>query len=114
MISAKRVSSLQEKKIKRSVGGNLPANSGGTRFGGGDVLTDHFLIEAKTPMEDKKSFSIKKDWITKAKEQAFEQGKDNFTLAFRFGPDQENFYVIDEKTFKMLNELCDIFYSESD
>ena len=102
----KNCSSNQEKQIAKMVGGKVQSNSGGTRFGGGDVHTETVFIEAKTPTTDKSSFSIKKEWLTKAKEQAFEQNKTSYALAFRFGPDEPDFFVIDAKLFKeLINHL---------
>ncbi|MFA6843862.1 MAG: hypothetical protein WCR33_05645 [Bacilli bacterium] len=98
----KTPSQKQEEQIAKMVGGRTQANSGGTRFGGGDVHTKNLLIEAKTPLSDKASFSIKKEWLNKAQEQAFEQAKDNYALAFRFGPDEPDFFVIDGRLFRQL------------
>ena len=93
-------SDKQEKHIAKVTGGRVQSNSGGTKFGGGDVHTDKFLIEAKTPTKEQTSFSIKKEWLTKMREQAYEQGKECCALAFTFDPDkQENFYVISEMEF---------------
>ena len=93
-------SDMQEKHIAKVTGGKVQSNSGGTKFGGGDVHTYKFLIEAKTPTKEQKAFSIKKDWIDKMQEQAFEQGKEESVLAFRFSPnDKEDFYVLNEKQF---------------
>ena len=93
-------SDKQEKHIAKVTGGKVQSNSGGTKFGGGDVHTDKFFIEAKTPTKEKQSFSIKRDWLTKIEEQAFEQGKECCALAFTFDPDkQENFYIIPENEF---------------
>ena len=93
-------SDMQEKHIAKVTGGKVQSNSGGTKFGGGDVHTAKFFIEAKTPMSDKKSFSIKEDWLYKMREQAFEQGKQNAVLAFRFHPDSlVDWYVLDEQQF---------------
>ena len=93
-------SDMQEKHIAKVTGGKVQSNSGGTKFGGGDVHTDKFFIEAKTPMSDKKSFSIKEDWLYKMREQAFEQGKEESVLAFRFSPDDKtDMYVLNEKQF---------------
>lgn len=99
-MSTRNYSDIQEKHIAKVTGGNVQSNSGGTRFGGGDVHTGKFLIEAKTPTKEQKAFSIKKDWIDKMQEQAFEQGKEESVLAFRFSPDEnEDFYVLNEKQF---------------
>ena len=105
--STRYFSNKQEKKVAKAVGGKQVSNSGASDFVAGDVTTDNFLIECKTCVEDKKSFSIKKDWLEKNKEEAFEMGKDYSALAFNFGPSSENYYVIDEKLFKRLKEAVD-------
>ena len=93
-------SDKQEKHIAKVTGGKVQINSGGTKFGGGDVHTNKFLIEAKTPAKEQTSFTIKKEWITKMREQAFEQGKEESVLAFRFHPDSLiDWYVLDERQF---------------
>lgn len=93
-------SNKQEKHIAKVTGGKVQSNSGGTKFGGGDVHTDKFLIEAKTPTKNQTSFSIKKDWIEKMNEQAYEQGKHEAVLAFRFDPDTDNdLYILSQRQF---------------
>ena len=93
-------SDKQEKHIAKVTGGKVQSNSGGTKFGGGDVHTDKFLIEAKMSTKPQLSFSIKKEWVTKLQEQTFEQGKEEGVLAFMFSPDdRENFYVLNERQF---------------
>lgn len=93
-------SDKQEKHIAKVTGGKVQSNSGGTKFGGGDVHTDKFFIEAKTPTKSQTSFTIKKDWITKMREQAYEQGKEEYVLAFRFDPNKDNdLYVLSQRQF---------------
>ena len=93
-------SDKQEKHIAKVTGGRVQSNSGGTKFGGGDVHTDKFFIEAKTPTKEQTSFTIKKEWITKMREQAYEQGKEEAVLAFRFHPDLDlDFYILNERQF---------------
>lgn len=104
MKTTREYSDLQEKQIAKEFGGKRTVNSGGTKFGGGDVLTKDLFIEAKTTMVDRQSFSIKKDWLEKAKEQAFEQHKNFWTLAFRFSPDGRDYYVIDKRCMDLLIE----------
>ena len=104
-MSTRKFSSNQEKQLAYKLGGKVTPNSGGTKFGGGDVLLDDWLIEAKTSMKSQNSFTIKKEWIEKAAEQAFEQNKNNSTLAFRFAPDGPDYFIIDFRTFKYLIEL---------
>ena len=104
-------SNKQEKKVAKAIGGKQVSNSGATAFNKGDVTTDLFLLECKTCVENKKSFSIKKEWLEKNKEEQFAMGKDYSALVFNFGPDSDNYYVIDEKLFKTLNKLL-IFLEE--
>lgn len=95
-------SSRQEKKIAKAVGGKQVANSGATPFNKGDVTTeDGWLFEAKTKTKESNSFSIKKEWITKNKEEAFAMGKSHSAVVIDFG-DGEQFYLLDEKTFLQL------------
>lgn len=100
-------SAIQENKVAKAIGGRRTANSGATTFSKGDVVTDLFLIEAKTSMTEKKSFSIKKEWIDKNKEEAFAMNKPYQALVFDFG-DGEQHYVIDEKLFKLLVNFLEV------
>ena len=98
-MSTRYFSDKQERHIAKVTVGKVQSNSGGTKFGGGDVHTDKFLIEAKTPTKEQTSFTIKKEWITKMREQAYEQGKEESVLAFRFDPTGEDLYVLSERQF---------------
>ena len=93
-------SNKQEKQVAKVVGGRQTANSGATAFSKGDVSTSDWLIECKTSTSEKASFSIKRDWLDKNKEEAFAMNKNYNALCFDFGPDTSRYYVIDEKTFK--------------
>ena len=104
MKSTRYYSNRQEKKIAKELGGKQVANSGATSFSKGDVRIKNWLIEAKTVTKEKDSFSIKKAWLLKNKEEAFAMNKPYSALAFNFGPDEENYYIIDEKLFKELVE----------
>ena len=105
--STRYYSNKQEKAVAKSLGGRQTANSGATNFSKGDCYTDKFLVECKTCVEDKKSFSIKKEWIEKNKEEAFAMRKPYSTIAFNFGPNSENYYVIDERLFKILKDVLE-------
>ena len=96
--STRFYSSKQEKHVAKSLGGKQVANSGATSFNKGDVTTDEWLIECKTKCNIAKSFSIKKDWLDKNREEMFAMGKSYNALVFDFG-DGNNYYVLDEKTF---------------
>lgn len=100
--STRYYSGRQERKVARSLNGRTVANSGASNFVAGDVVTGNWLIECKTCTKEKQSFSIKHDWLIKNKEEAFDMGKEYNALAFNFGPDTQNYYVIDEYTFKEL------------
>lgn len=100
-------SDKQEKKVAKAVSGRKVANSGATAFQKGDVTTDKILLECKTATTEKQSFSIKKDWLEKNKEEAFEMGKEYSVLVFNFGPDTDNYYILDEKTFKEFKEAIE-------
>lgn len=95
-------SNKQEQKVAKTIGGKQTANSGATKWSKGDVRTDNFLIECKTCEKEKKSFSIKKEWLDKNREEAFSMGKPYSALTFDFGDAGKRYYVIEEKLFKQL------------
>lgn len=101
-------SNKQEKKVAKAVNGRQTSNSGATAFQKGDVLTKDWLIECKTSMSEKKSFSIKEEWLEKNREEAFAMNRRYSALAFNFGPDLPNYYVLSEKVFKTFLELLEI------
>lgn len=105
--STRYYSGRQERRVAKVLKGKTVTNSGASDFVAGDVTTDLFLIECKTCVEEKKSFSIKKEWLEKNDEEKFAMGKDYSALAFNFGPGTNNYYVIDEKLFKRLNDLLE-------
>ena len=99
-------SDMQEEHVAKLIGGTRSSNSGAATFSAGDVYEKEasILIECKTPMAEKDSFSIKKAWLDKNKEEAFSLRLCNTALAFEFGPNQKNYFVIDEKLFSFLCE----------
>jgi len=100
-------SNKQEKSIAKAVQGKQTANSGATAFFKGDVTTSSFLLEAKTQMEKKKTFTLHEEWFKKNQEEAFAMGKEHSAVVFNFGPDEPNYYVIDEKLFIKLKEIVE-------
>ena len=93
-------SNRQEKAVAKVIKGKQVSNSGATAFNKGDVSNEGWLIECKTSVTEKQSFSIKRDWLKKNKEEAFAMGKEYNALCFDFGDNGNRYYVIDEKTFK--------------
>lgn len=97
-------SDKHEESICRALGAQKQSNSGAGRFRKGDVIHNgaSILIEAKTTMTEKESFSVKKDWIIKNKEESFSLRKSNSCICFNFGPEQDNYYIINEEMMKFL------------
>ena len=97
-------SDIQESYVAKTLGGYKNSNSGAGLFRKGDVIVKKasLLCECKTTMEDKNSFSIKKEWIDKNKEETFAMRLDNSCIVFNFGPNQPNHYIINEKLMKFL------------
>ena len=107
-MNTRKYSKAQESKVAKKLSGKRQPNSGATPFMKGDVKTEFFCIECKTAATEKKSISIKKDWIDKLKEEAFAMGKQHWAVAFNFGGlgNNDNYYVIDEKLFlRLINYL---------
>ena len=104
--STRYFSDKQEKDVCRKLNATQQPNSGASLFRKGDVINydASLLIECKTCMQDKDSFSIKRAWIDKNKEEAFTQRVFDGCIAFNFGPDKPNYFVINEKLMKFLVE----------
>ena len=107
MKSTREVSTNQEKQIAKSINGKRTANSGATKFDKGDIVAGNWLIEAKTCMQPKKSFSIKQDWLIKLKEEQYATSKLYSSLCFDFGDDKGRYYILDESTFRYVKEILD-------
>lgn len=105
--STRYYSTQQEWWVSRLIDGRRTPNSGATLFTKGDVLTKLFMIECKTQMKEKKSFSIKKEWIDKLKEEAFSGNKPYWAIAFNFGGEDQtdNYFVINSELFQKLVRL---------
>lgn len=104
--STRDASSKQEKAIAKSLNARRTSNSGATKFDKGDLYVGQgWLIEAKTCMQPKKSFSIKQEWLQKMKEEQFATNKMYSALCFDFGDEGQRYYIINENTFKQLIEL---------
>lgn len=82
-------------------------NSGATAFTKGDLQDRKWILEAKTCMEPKKSFSIKKDWLDTLKEEMYASNKDYRALCFDFGDEKDRYYILDENTFSYIKEILD-------
>lgn len=105
--STRYYSSLQENNVARLLGGKVTPSSGSGKWDKSDVVNKKasLSIECKTSMSEKSSFSIKKEWIIKHKDEAWSNRLSNTALAISFDPSgKENYFVIDEKLMKFLVE----------
>lgn len=104
--STRYFSDAQEKAVCKVLGAAQQPNSGASKFSAGDCVVEEasLLIECKTSMTEKKSYSIKKEVLDKNKKEAFSKRLDNGCLCFDFGPSTDRYYVIDEKMMKFLVE----------
>lgn len=103
-------SNKQEKQVAKELGGKQTPNSGAAHHAGGDVKTQTFLIECKTTITPKKSFSIKKDWIDKLEQERMDLQMPYSALAFQFEPDGTNYFIVKDKLFK---EMIKAFTEEN-
>lgn len=105
-MSTRDVSTAQEKRIAKVLGARRTSNSGATKFDKGDLtIGQDWLLEAKTSMTPKKSFSIKREWLDKLKDEMYATGKSYRALCFDFGDEKDRYYVIDENLFIQLKEF---------
>lgn len=97
-------SSKQESKIAKEFKGVQTKNSGATKFGGkGDVLLPGLMsIECKTKTKNSDSINIKKEWLEKINKESLFDGKKYWSLAFSFGPNEPNYFIIDDELFEIL------------
>lgn len=95
-------SKKQENAIAKKFNGDRIKNSGATMFSKGDVTLDQWLVEAKTKTSPSESMSIKKEWLLKNEKESLFMGKPYSALAFNFGPNEKNYYIIDEYLFETL------------
>ena len=105
----KDVSKKQENELAKFLGSHVVAGSGCGEFNCGDIENDDWLIECKTVTKPQTSFSVKKQWLDKIDEQAYEVGKSMNALAFRFDPDGVDYMVISRDTFKLLMDLYNTY-----
>ena len=97
--STRYYSDAHEKSVCKELHAVQQSNSGAGLWRKGDCINNDasLLIECKCSMSEKTSFSIKKEWIEKNKEEAFSQRLSNSCIAFNFEPGGDNYYVINSK-----------------
>ena len=84
------------------------ARSGATLFGGkGDAQDELAIIECKTYMEKRDSFTVKREWLTKLAEERFQERKEFAILVQNFGgkPSEDNYVVMKLEDFAKMYEV---------
>lgn len=105
--STRYASETQERRVADKLSGRVNSNSGAGRFFKSDVVVDSasLSIECKTCMQEKDSFSIKKEWIEKHRQESWSNRLANSVIAFNFNyQDSHDYYVIDDSLMKFLVE----------
>ena len=105
--STRFASSNQEHYVAKLLHGQVCPNSGAGKWSKSDVKVPQagLSIECKTSMTSKNSFSIKKEWIDKHKQEAFSNRLPNTAIAISFDPKGDNnYFVIDSKLMQYLVE----------
>lgn len=102
--STRFYSDMHEKSVCKALGATQTSNSGAGMFSAGDCIQSDasMLIECKTCMSDKNSFSIKEDWLNKNKKEMFAKRLQYGSLCFNFGPKKPNYYIINEELMQEL------------
>ena len=97
-------SNLQEEYVAKLLGGYQTPNSGATNFTKGDIKipSASMLVECKTMKTEKDSTSIKKEWLEKIDYESKLMRISNSMLAFNFGPETKNYFIINERLAKFL------------
>ena len=112
--STRYYSSQHETKVCKALNAWKQPNSGASKFAAGDVYNKDasLLVECKTAMIDKESFSIKKEWLDKIDKEMKSKRFQNSCIAFSFGPNSPNYYIINERLMKFLVEKLQEEYKD--
>ncbi len=97
-------SSIQEKRVAKSLGGTNDPQSGGGKWKKNDVELDEWALECKTKVTPSETISVHKEWFADVERNRAESLKSYAAVVFSFG-DGKDYYAMDEKTFKFLLAL---------
>lgn len=103
-MTTRDLSKAHETAVAKALQGVRTANSGATPFTKGDVIVGDALIECKTKMTEVTTFSIQKEWLTTLEEERKGMGKVICALAYSYNKGKDSYYIIDERTMKLLLE----------
>lgn len=111
--STRYYSNLHEESVAKALGGYRVSNSGAGHFNKGDVnIGGLMLVECKTSMAEKESFSIKKEWMDTLMGECKATRIPFGALSIRFSPEGENLYVINEPLMEYLVDSLKGDYKE--
>lgn len=102
-MNTRKLSIVQEKRVSKISNGKVQVGSGSTPFLKGDVVLPNILIDCKTKAKESKSHTIKKEWLDKIKEEAYQMRKECGGLVIDFG-DGEDYGVIPLEYLIALND----------
>lgn len=105
MKPTKYYSNKQEQYVSKALGGKTTIASGGAKFSAGDVIIPNVMVlECKTTtQENKKSWSIKQQWLDQLEQERLDLMLPYSALALSLDSSGErNLYVIDELLMKKL------------
>lgn len=111
--STRYYSNSHEESVSKALGGYRVSNSGAGHFNKGDVNIENLvLVECKTSMSEKGSFSVKKEWIDTLREECKATRIPFEAISIRFSPGGENLYVINESLMEYLVYKLKVDYKE--
>lgn len=111
--STRYYSDLHEESVSKALGGYRVSNSGAGHFNKGDVnIGDLVLVECKTSMSEKDSFSVKKEWVDTLREECKATRIPFEAISIRFSPEGENLYIINESLMGYLVDRLKDDYKE--
>lgn len=102
--STRYYSDAHEKSVCKALNASQQPNSGAGHFNKGDVVHKEasMMIECKCTMSPKDSISLKKEWFTQNKQEAYAMHLSNTAVCINFEPGGENIYCINERLMKVL------------
>ena len=53
-------------------------------------------------MKEQEQFTIKREWLTKLDQESFAMRKEFNALVFNFGPNTQNYYILNNKNMKKI------------
>jgi hypothetical protein len=77
--------------------------SGALWYEKSDVVSEDYQIECKTKESPSLQITVKKEWLTKINEEAFQTGKTPL-LVISFG-DGQDYYILKEEDFLRLAKI---------